>query len=127
MYDAAGNRQTATTNGVAETYSVNSSNRYLQIGAVTAGYDVNVKLTSGVGGYTYSYDGQSRLKTSNSPGSTVTLIYDGLHRCIARTIDGATTFHYYDIWNLVEERNSGGALVLRYVHGPVTDEIIATV
>ena len=90
-YDAAGNRQTATTNGAVETYSVNSSNRYLQIGAATMGYDANGNLTSGVGGYTYGYDAQSRLKTSSGPGGTSTLTYDGLNRCIARTTNGVTT------------------------------------
>lgn len=49
---------------------------------------------------------------------------DARNRCVRRTINGATTYLYYDSWNLVEEQAPGNALVMRYIHGAQTDELV---
>ena len=126
-YDSAGNRQTATESGVTQAYSVDSSNRYIQVGSATIGSDANGNLTTGFAGYTYTYDAENRLKTSSGPGGVVILTYDGLNRCIARTVNGASTFCYFDDWNLIEERDGSGALLRKYVHGSVVDEVLSIV
>jgi RHS repeat-associated protein len=51
--------------------------------------------------------------------------YDGRNRCVSRTVNGTTTFLFYESWNLVEERDGSGTQTARYIHGFRIDEMIA--
>jgi RHS repeat-associated protein len=50
--------------------------------------------------------------------------YDGRNRCVSRTVNGTTTFLFYESWNLIEERDGSGAEIARYVHGAQIDEMV---
>jgi RHS repeat-associated protein len=50
--------------------------------------------------------------------------YDGRNRCVSRTVNGTTTFLFYESWNLIEERDGSGTQTARYVHGARIDELI---
>jgi RHS repeat-associated protein len=55
---------------------------------------------------------------------TATFAYDARNRCVARTINGVTTYLAYDGWSLLEERNANGGLLAEYIHGATIDEIL---
>jgi RHS repeat-associated protein len=50
--------------------------------------------------------------------------YDARNRCVSRTVNGTTTFLFYESWNLIEERDGSGTQTARYVHGARIDELI---
>ncbi len=129
-YDATGNRSGAS--GVTDSvsgnsgYTANNLNQYTAAGTLTPAYDQNGNMTS-QDGWSYTYDAQSRLTTAFTSGTTITFAYDGRNRCASRTINGVVTFFYYDRWNLVEEQNASSALIVRYIHGPSADDLVARV
>lgn len=124
-YDANGNRTALNGSG----YVVNDLNEYTTAnGATGLSYNVNGDLT-GYNGWTYTYDAQDRLTQASITGTTVTYAYDGLNRQLYHDITtsaGTTrTYNVWDGWNLLEERNSAGAVVHCYIHGAATDEMVS--
>jgi RHS repeat-associated protein len=122
-YDAVGNRNFVTDNGVTQSYTANSSNQYTTAGTMAPGYDGNGNL-SGLSGASYGYDAQNRLVSATASGTTITFAYDARNRCVQRTTNGSALYLYYDDWNLIEE-HTGGAVLNRYIHGAGVDEILA--
>lgn len=123
-YDSAGNRVSLTDNGVTTSYgTANPLNQYGS-GSLGLPYDGNGNLT-GQSGWTYTYDAQNRLTGAASSTFSMTLTYDARNRCVSRTVAGATTFLYYDTWNLIEEHDGSSVLQARYVHGAAVDELLA--
>jgi RHS repeat-associated protein len=122
-YDSAGNRASVTDNGSSTSYSANNVNEYTTTGSLTPAYDGNGNLI-GYGASAYSYDAQNRLRFASSGSSSMNAAYDARNRCVSRTINGVTTYFYYDGWNLVEERDSAGNQIARYVYGTRTDELL---
>ncbi|MEY2498024.1 MAG: hypothetical protein QOD12_1580 [Verrucomicrobiota bacterium] len=125
-HDTSGNRTSVTDAGTTTAYVPNNLNQYSAIDGDTPTYDSNGNVKT-QGGWTYTHDSQNRLSAAVSAQSTVTLSYDGRNRCVSRTVNGTVSFFYYDAWNLIEEQNSSGALLARYVHGVTADEIIARI
>ena len=132
--DPAGNRTAVTEieppdNGVETIYTTNHLNQYTQVGDNTVlTYDDNGNLytTQGdaQGDATYHYDAQNRLISAVKGGNEVRFDYDPKNRCVKRTINGVTTFRYFDGWNLIEERNASDVQA-RYVNGAQVDEILS--
>ncbi len=99
-YDIYGNRWvSATTPAGLETAftptassNFNSSNRLLNNGAL---YDLSGNQTT-IGGYTNTFDAESRLATSTINSITATYSYDGEGRRVQRVTGGVTTQYVYD-------------------------------
>ncbi len=99
-YDIYGNRWvSATTPAGLETAftpttssNFNSANLLLTNGAL---YDLSGNQTT-IGGYTNTYDAESRLATSTLNSITATYSYDGEGRRVQRVASGVTTQYAYD-------------------------------
>lgn len=106
---------TGATN-LNQNYISNGLNQYTAVGAASHLYDANGNLTSD-GSTTYVYDIENRLV--NASGAKIaTLKYDPMGRLYETTGGSAgLTRFVYDGDALVQEFNSSGALLRRYVHG----------
>ena len=131
QYDPVGNRQQVTDNGLTTGYTANNLNQYSVVDGSSLSYDNkgNLARTIGpapLGGWSYTYDAQNRLASvSGGPSSvTATFAYDARNRCVARTVNGVTTYLIYDGWSLLEERNASGIQLAKYIHGATIDEIL---
>jgi RHS repeat-associated protein len=98
--DPAGNRNWVSDNTVGTiTYRQDATtvnfNQYAQVGSdtVTNGYEHEVKTYQGVN---YTYINDTHLQTVTSTNNNYVLAYDALGRCVARTLNGATTYYIYD-------------------------------
>ena len=117
------NRVQADENGVVTRYAVNNLNQYIQVGQFAPSHDRNGNLR-GMGQWLYRYDAMNRLVSASNGQMTAKFYYDAKNRCVARIYNGTLTLNTYDNWNLIEERDAGGAQVARYVHGRKIDEIV---
>lgn len=123
-WDAVGNRSTVTNNGTAVNYTTNQLNQYNAVGSRPLTYNGNGDLKT-MDGWTYTYDAQDRLIKAEKGSTVIILSYDPRNRCVKRVINnGAGYLFYYDNWNLLEEYNTGGALLNTYTHGAKIDELL---
>lgn len=122
-YDAVGNRTSVadSTSGTTS-YSPNNLNQYSSVGGASYGYDDNGNLVTGNG--LYFYDAQNRLDYAQVGSNIDQMSYDSRNRCVQRVVNGVTTYLVYDGWNLIEERDSSGALLATYIHGVRQDELL---
>lgn len=106
---------------VNRNYTKNGLNHYTTAGSASFAYDANGNLTSD-GSTTYTYDPENRLLTATG-GTTATLVYDPLGR-LYQTSGGSagTTRYLYDGDELVEEYNTSGTVLRRFVHGNEEDD-----
>jgi RHS repeat-associated protein len=97
-------------------YSTNGLNQYTSVAGVSFTHDDNGNLKSD-GSTTYVYDVENRL-VSASGAKNATLRYDPMGRLYETSggTAGLTRFAY-DGDALVQEFNSSGSLLRRYVHG----------
>jgi len=121
-------RRSMNNNGSVTNYTPNFLNQYIAVsGHPTPAYDGNFNL-SGYNGWTYVYDADNRLISANASGHHAEFVYDGLGRCVRRTIDGAATVFTYDEWKPIMEWNveSDGSLTYGAwnLYGPGADEIL---
>jgi RHS repeat-associated protein len=86
-------------------------------------FDGNFNL-SGYDGWIYGYDADNRLISAAGGGHSAQFVYDGLGRCVKRTIDGVSTVFTYDEWKPIVEWNVGGTFVAWNLYGPGADEIL---
>lgn len=86
-------------------------------------YDQEHNLT-GYNGSAFAYDWDHHLFSATNGTSDVESRYDGLGRCVSRTVNGALTYFFYDGWNPILETNSAGAQTAARIYGPGADEII---
>jgi RHS repeat-associated protein len=120
------NRLSMTDNGTVTNYTPNSLNQYTVVGGHAALYDTTFSL-SHYDGWVYTYDADKRLISADSPldgGHHAQFVYDGLGRCVKRTIDGAATVLTYDEWKPIVEWTGAGAFVAWNLYGPGSDEIL---
>jgi RHS repeat-associated protein len=125
-YDAVGNRMSVNEDGKVSLYNVNSLNQYTQVDRFMPSYDRNGNLAS-MGEWIYKYDAMNRLCRATNGRMEARFYYDAKNRCVARSYNGEITFNYYDGWKLIEERDSKGRQLARYVHGKRIDEIVVMV
>jgi RHS repeat-associated protein len=121
------NRLSMNDSGVVTNYTANGLNQYTAVSGHSAPlYDTKFNL-SGYDGWTYIYDADKRLISANSAaggGHSAQFVYDGLGRCVKRTIDGASTVFTYDEWKPIVEWSDAGAFVAWNLYGPGADEIL---
>jgi YD repeat-containing protein len=126
-YDSVGNRLSSA--GVPS-YSYNSSNELTSNSNASYGYDLNgnaVTKNDSTGITTYSWDFENRLSsaTLSGAGGTVSFAYDPFGRRIRKiSLDGTSIFAY-DGDNLVEETDSSGGTIARYMQTDILDEPLA--
>jgi RHS repeat-associated protein len=112
---------------VATNFTGNGLNQYTAVSGHAAPlYDTKFNL-SGYDGWSYIYDADKRLISAGSAaggGHSAQFVYDGLGRCVKRTIDGVSTVYTYDEWKTVVEWSDAGAFVAWNLYGPSADEIL---
>jgi RHS repeat-associated protein len=109
-YDAIGNRQFATNNVEALTYTANALNQYTNITAGTVQvpqYDLDGNLTN-YNGWTFAWDAENRLIKAVNGSTVVSNQYDYMSRRVAKTVGSTTHQFLYDDWNLARETTSTG-------------------
>jgi RHS repeat-associated protein len=111
VYDANGNRTSATVNGAATTYIYpTTSHRLTSLsGATTRSFTYDAAgNTTASAGVTYVYDGRGRMKQA---GSTTYLV-NGLGQRVKKSTAGADTYFAYDeAGHLIGEYDTSGAPV----------------
>lgn len=121
------NRLSMTDNGAVTSFTPNHLNQYTAVtghGALT--YNTNFSLWT-YDSWVYVYDAEKQLisaSTASDGGHNAQFAYDGLGRCVRRTVDGATTVFTYDAWKPVAEWTGTGAFVAWNLYGAGADEIL---
>ena len=130
------NRSSVTDNGVTTAYSHNALNQYGSVGGETLSYDGNFNLTHAPNltspqvndGFYAVYDAANRLVSASYTGGPqpvlAEFVYDGLGRCVKRTIGGVATLFAYDGWKPIAEWNEWNHFQAWNVYGPGPDEIL---
>jgi RHS repeat-associated protein len=118
------NRSIVTDNGIGTGYVADGINQYTAIGAQAPGYDGNFNLAS-YAGASYTFNPANQLISAINPGiASAQFVYDGLGRCVKRTINGGVTVITYDEWNPIYERDGAGNFKAWNIYGARADEIL---
>lgn len=117
------NRSSITENGAVTNYTTNAMNQITMWGGQACQYDGNFSFKY-MGGWSFSYDAERRLTGLDTGSPRARFVYDGLGRCVKRTIEGVTTIINYDGWNPIMEFNSSGQWVAWNAYGAGPDEIL---
>jgi len=121
-FDAVGNRLSSL--GVPS-YSYNSSNELTATSAASFTYDNNgnpLSKTDSAGTTVYTWDFENRLTSVQPPNQAAIFFqYDPYGRRIKKGVN----LYAYDGTNLIQEADSSGNLVARYVFGTGIDELLA--
>jgi RHS repeat-associated protein len=121
-YDAVGNRLSSAS---VATYSYDASNELQSAGAASYTYDANgntLTKTDSTGTTNYAWDFENRLISLTPPGGTaVTFKYDPF----GRRIQKGSSLYVYDGSNLIQESDSSGNLVARYIQALGIDQPLA--
>ncbi|MFZ1218078.1 MAG: RHS repeat-associated core domain-containing protein [Chthoniobacterales bacterium] len=121
------NRSSVTENGVTTNYDQPTAiNQYTQVGNTTYQYDANFNLTHAEG-FNGVYDAANRLVSASSDSSqtVASFVYDGLGRCVKRTVNGLETILIYDGWKAIAEWDGWADYFRAWnVYGPGEDEIL---
>jgi RHS repeat-associated protein len=118
------NRRSMTDSGAVTNYMPNGLNQYTAVtshGALS--YDGTFNL-SHYDIWTYVYDADKRLISATGNGHSAQFVYDGLGRCVRRTIDSVATVLTYDGWKPIVEWTGAGEFVAWNLYGPGADEIL---
>jgi RHS repeat-associated protein len=120
------NRRSMTDDGAVTNYTPNSLNQYTAVANHAAQYDTKFNLWK-YEDWVYTYDADQRLISADSTvdgGHHAEFVYDGLGRCVRRTIDGTATVFTYDEWKPIVEWTGAGVFVAWNLYGPEEDEIL---
>jgi RHS repeat-associated protein len=120
------NRSTVhdTATGQTTNYAQSALNQYTSVGQVSQTYDKNFNLTAGQG-FGGTYDAANRLVSATNGGwEQADFVYDGLGRCVKRTVNGVVTVLVYDEWKPIAEWDEWGYIEAWNVYGPGADEIL---
>jgi RHS repeat-associated protein len=110
--------------GLPTIFTPNHLNQYTSVtGHGALNYDGNLNVSE-YDGWTFVHDAEKRLLSVAGNGHSALFAYDGLGRCVKRTIDGATTVFTYDNWKPVAEWTGAGAFVAWNLYGTGADEIL---
>jgi RHS repeat-associated protein len=126
-YYSAGllNRYYVNDNGYWAPFASNGVNQYTNVNGQAPQYDGNLNLT-GLSGLSASYDAENRLVYASRNGNTVQFTYDGLGRCVRRTVNGSTSRIFtYDGWKPMLEWDQAGNFLHWNMYGAGPDEILA--
>ena len=117
------NRLSMNDNGVLSNYSPNGLNQYQNVAGGNIYYDGNFNLTAS-GGFSAWYDSANRLRSASSGENDGEFTYDGLGRCLKRTVDWETTLIVYDGWKPTVEWDEWNHLKAWNIYGAGRDEIL---
>lgn len=116
------NRSTMSDTSEVSAYTPNALNQYSDINGGGLYYDNNFNLMW-TGGFSAGYDSENHLTAIGSGEDYGQFTYDGLGRCLKRTIDGDTTLIVYDGWKPVWELDEWNGVSWN-IYGPGPDEIL---
>jgi RHS repeat-associated protein len=124
-YDAVGNR---TSSLGSPSWTYDDRNELTMIGTANLGYDSNGNLTSkndSSGAWIYQWNAENQLtRVLKDTVEVARFVYDPLGRRISKTAGTTATQYLYDRQDILQV--TSGASVRRLVHGPGTDEILAS-
>ena len=115
--------------GEVTNYSSNALNQYASTAGNSYSYDSNFNLTH-VAGFSGVYDAANHLvsaaggSSGESQQTVAGFVYDGLGRCVKRTLNGVATVFAFDGWKPIMEWDDNGDLQAWNVYGPGADEIL---
>ena len=96
-YDKIGNRESSTGISPVSAYTANQLNQYTAIGATNPTYDADGNLTSN-GTWTYSWNGENRLRTATKGTTTINFTYDYQGRLVKKDDGTNIQVYVYDGW-----------------------------
>ena len=122
VYDANGNRTSATSGGTTATATYDNQDRLLTFGPAAYTYSPSGNLatrSAPSGNSSYSYDARGNLVGATLPGGiAVTYLLDGLDRRLGKRVNGTATMQFLDSgMQVVAQLDGGGAVVSRFVYG----------
>lgn len=124
------NRDSVTTTipgqgTTVKNYVPNGINQYMAVGGTSFSYDNNFNLT-GTGALFATYNSANQLVGASNATETpeATFVYDGLGRCVKRTIGGEATVFVFDGWKPIGELDAWNNFQAWNVYGPGADEIL---
>jgi RHS repeat-associated protein len=117
------NRESMTDNGDPTAYTPNALNQYENVGGGNVYYDGNFNLIW-TGSLSAWYDSANRLMSVTSGENYAEFTYDGLGRCLKRTVDWETTIIVYDGWRPTVEWSEWDGLKAWNIYGAGADEIL---
>ncbi|PYI91718.1 MAG: hypothetical protein DME97_12560 [Verrucomicrobia bacterium] len=106
-------------NGYLAPLEYNGINQYTSINGFVPQYDGNFNQTTTIYGPSFVYNALNQVA-----GGSMQCTYDGLGRCLKRTIGNNTIVFAYDGWKPVAEYDGGGNLHARNIYGPGPDELL---
>jgi RHS repeat-associated protein len=106
-------------NGYLAPLGHNDLNQYTGINGFVPQYDGNFNQTTSYYGQTFAYNAQNQLVDGSMQAT-----YDGLGRCVRRTVSGVTTLFTYDDWNPVTEWDGAGNWRGWTIYGAKADEVL---
>ena len=117
--------QTPTT----QSYAADPLNQYMVVGGNGYSYDNNFNLTH-AGAFSGVYNAANQLVSASNSGAlaaspmTAGFVYDGLGRCVKRTLGDEATVFVYDGWKPIGEFDQWGNFQAWNVYGAGADEIL---
>jgi len=119
-YDAVGNRETQSINGLTTTYVYNEANRLTYVDSQPYNWDENGNLKND-GTNTYEYDYANRLTELTQGTTTYTFAYNGLGDRLSQTINTQTTTYTLDLNAGLTQVLSDGANSYLYGLGRIAE------
>jgi RHS repeat-associated protein len=116
------NRSSTVDNGYGVSYTPNALNQYEDVSGADVSYDDNFNLGA-IWGFGAAYDAENHLTSASSGEDGGEFIYDGLGRCLKRTINGEFAVIVYDGWKPILENDAWNGWSWN-VYGPGADEIL---
>lgn len=110
-YDAIGNR-TSSTGAKSVSYSTNALNQYTAIDSANPAYDLDGNLISDGGSWTYSWNGENRLKTASNGSTTIEFLYDYQGRLVKKDDGTIIEVYLYDGWNRIAKHTINSSFLI---------------
>jgi RHS repeat-associated protein len=117
------NRSNVNDSGDQSNYAPNALNQYQNVAGGDIYYDDKFNLMW-PGGFSAGYDSENHLTAIGSGEDYGQFTYDGLGRCLKRTVDWETTLITYDGWHPIVEWDEWNNLKAWNVYGSGPDEIL---
>lgn len=110
-------------NGAVTSYSANALNQYTSITGLAVNHaDGRGNLTQ-LGGWTYVYDADNRLKQASTTGNTMEFFYDPEGRLTRVNRNGIPEYRYYDWGQCFLRTQADGTWIDFMIWGPTPDEL----
>jgi RHS repeat-associated protein len=123
-------RGSMNDSGVVTNYAPNALNQYTSTAGSSFSYDNNFNMTHSAG-FNGVYNAANRLVLASNGGSgeaqttLASFVYDGLGRCVKRTLGDVATVFIYDGWKPVAEWDAWAEYFQAWnAYGPGQDEIL---